>query len=267
MKPVPVAALFTLLFSVIQPAVADCMAKSGKQSVPLLELYTSEGCSSCPPADKWMSSLAANGYDSSKVVPLAFHVDYWDYIGWKDHYAKASYSERQRKVNALGGSTFVYTPQTTLNGKDFRGWVQASRFNDALATAQNKAARASITIGISTIAIGSVGDKATVEVIANSTQAEDAKRADAYIAIYENKLKSEVNAGENSGRQLRHDYVMRELYGPYRLDETTAADGKLQQSFALGPQWKNRDIGIAAFVQNRTSGEVLQALSLKACLE
>ena len=262
MKPVPVAALFTLLFSVIQPAVADCMAKSGKQSVPLLELYTSEGCSSCPPADRWISSLAAKGYDSSKVVPLAFHVDYWDYIGWKDRYAKASYSERQRKVNALAGSTFVYTPQITLNGRDLRGWAQQSRFNDALDTARNKAARASINIGIT-----NTGDKANVEVSTSTAKEEDAKHVDAYIAIYENKLKSEVNAGENSGRQLRHDYVVRELYGPYRLDEATATDGKLQQSFALGPQWKNRDIGVAAFVQTRTSGEVLQALTLKACLD
>jgi len=262
MKPVPVAALFTLLFSIIQPAVADCMAKSGKQSVPLLELYTSEGCSSCPPADRWISSLAANGYDSNKVVPLAFHVDYWDYIGWKDHYANASYSERQRKVNTLGGSSFVYTPQTMLNGKDFRGWVQASRFNAALGTAQNKPARAALKIEMA-----SAGDKANVNVSASTPLVGDAKRAEAYIAIYENSLKSEVNAGENSGRQLRHDYVVRELYGPYRLDESTTADGILKHTFALGPQWKNRDIGVAAFVQNRTSGEVLQALSLKACLD
>lgn len=272
MKSVAVTVVFPLLFSLIQPAVADCMAQSGKQSLPLLELYTSEGCSSCPPADKWLSGLAGKGGSTSQVVPLAFHVDYWDYIGWKDHYAKASYSERQRWVNALGGSTFVYTPQTTFNGKDFRGWAQQSRFNDALESSRNKAARASLTIAMATS-----GGQAHVEVSASTVQPDDAKRADAYVAIYENKLKSEVNAGENSGRQLRHDYVVRELYGPYKLDEKTSgvktpdikiqSGARWQQRLALGPEWKNRDIGIAAFVQNRSNGEVLQALSLKACLD
>lgn len=277
MKSVSVAALFVLLFRFMQPAAADCMAQSGTQSMPLLELYTSEGCSSCPPADKWLSGLAGDGESARKVVPLAFHVDYWDYIGWKDHYAKSSYSERQRWVKALGGSTFVYTPQTTLNGKDFRGWAQASRFNHALETARNKAARASITIKINTIGISKAGAKANVEVSAYASQLADAKRADAYIAIYENKLKSQVNAGENSGRQLQHDYVVRELHGPYPLNVKisaannpplkTATDSHWQHSLALGPEWKNRDIGVAAFVQDRTNGEVLQALSLQACLD
>lgn len=77
---------------------AKCSAKSGAQTVPLLELYTSEGCSSCPPADKWLSGLKP---DPKKFIPLAFHVDYWNYIGWKDKFSKAEYSDRQRKMPLL----------------------------------------------------------------------------------------------------------------------------------------------------------------------
>jgi len=86
---------FALISLATQSALAaECNAKSGKTIVPLLELYTSEGCSSCPPADQWLSSLKL---DADKLTALAFHVDYWDYIGWKDRFAKTAYSERQRK--------------------------------------------------------------------------------------------------------------------------------------------------------------------------
>jgi len=104
---------------------AECSAKSGTQSTPLLELYTSEGCSSCPPADKWMSSIAGSGFTADKVVPLAFHVDYWDYIGWKDRFGKAEYSNRQRQAAKHDFAAFVYTPQVMLNGTDFRDWQQS----------------------------------------------------------------------------------------------------------------------------------------------
>src|SRR5687767_761241 len=95
---------FCLLFVTSHHAVAsECSAKSGAATVPLLELFTSEGCSSCPPADKWLSDI-----DTDKVTPLAFHVDYWNYIGWKDKFSKAEYSNRQRKTAAFGGVGFVY---------------------------------------------------------------------------------------------------------------------------------------------------------------
>jgi hypothetical protein len=86
------------MFFLIMPTTliaAECSAKSGLEIVPLLELYTSEGCSSCPPADKWLGDIKLS---AKKVVPLAFHVDYWDYIGWKDQFAKSEYSDRQHKM-------------------------------------------------------------------------------------------------------------------------------------------------------------------------
>ena len=89
-----IAASFALPFSVA--AAPACRAVSGPQATAVLELYTSEGCNSCPPADKWVSSLPGSGFTADKVIPLAFHVDYWDYIGWKDVYASPIFTERQR---------------------------------------------------------------------------------------------------------------------------------------------------------------------------
>ena len=102
---------------------------SGPATVSVAELYTSEGCDSCPPADKWFSSLNVK---KDGVVPLAFHVDYWDYIGWKDRFANAAFGERQREsVRRQGGRT-SYTPQVMVNGQDQRIWSDQSRFSSSL---------------------------------------------------------------------------------------------------------------------------------------
>jgi hypothetical protein len=83
-------------------AAVQCTAMVCRQNgPPLVELYTSEGCDSCPPADRWLSSLGAKGYAPERVVPIALHVDYWDYIGWKDPYARQAHSARQRKMAKL----------------------------------------------------------------------------------------------------------------------------------------------------------------------
>lgn len=247
------------LFAVPVGAIAaECSAQSGAQTVPLLELYTSEGCSSCPPADKWLSSIASSGYTSDKVVPLAFHVDYWDYIGWKDRFAKPEFSARQREVAAIGRSSFVYTPQVLFNGTDFRSW-QSSRFSQNVVNSLKQPARANLGLNLASLASGEISIKASAQTISP----EDRKNADVFIAVYENKLVSKVSAGENSGHQLDHDYVVREWYGPYRLDDMNNA--AWQRSFSLKPEWKGRNAGVATFVQDRTNGDVLQALALKLC--
>lgn len=232
---------------------AECSAKSGAQTVPLLELYTSEGCSSCPPADKWMSSLKLG---ANKVVPLAFHVDYWDYIGWKDRFSKSEYSDRQRKTAAFGGAGFVYTPQFTFNGRDFRGW-DGSRLNQGVENSLKQAARANLTLDAASQANGEILIKATAEAVKPS----DVKNADIFIAIYENKLVSQVNAGENNGRELKHDYVVRDFLGAYQLSNKN----EFLKTLTLKPEWKNRNAGAVIFVQDSRNGEILQSLQLPFC--
>src|SRR5438105_1040484 len=102
------------------PASADCKARSPDYSIALIELYTSEGCDSCPPADRWLSRFDQR--QSSRVIALALHVDYWDRLGWKDRFASAAFTERQREEVHRQRATFAYTPQVVLQGRDFPQW-------------------------------------------------------------------------------------------------------------------------------------------------
>ena len=249
-----IAFALSLVNLAIQPAIAaECRAKSGTATVPLLELYTSEGCSSCPPADKWLSDLKP---DTKKIIPLAFHVDYWDYIGWKDKFSKAEYSDRQRKTAAFAGAGFVYTPQFLLNGRDFKG-ADTSRLNQAVSASQKLASRANLSLNSITQTNGEITIKATAQAV----NPIDINNADIFIAIYENKLVSQVNAGENNGRELKHDYVVRDFYGAYQLSNKN----EFTKSFTLKPEWKGRQAGAVIFVQDSKNGEILQSLQLPFC--
>src|SRR5258706_10682079 len=128
---------------------AQCTAKSDGKTVALVELYTSEGCDSCPPADRWLSSLGPRGFAPDRVVPIALHVDYWDYIGWKGPYARAAHSARQRKMAKLARAAMVYTPQVLLQGQDFREWG-SSAFEQAVAKINARPAKAQISLLLDT---------------------------------------------------------------------------------------------------------------------
>jgi hypothetical protein len=262
MEPVMKRTLFFLgaVTAFLSPAIvaAECSVTSGPQSTALLELYSSEGCSSCPPADQWMGTLAAHGFSSSRVVPLALHVDYWDYIGWHDSYAKPGFAVRQREMAALGRSNVVYTPQVMLNGRDYRGWGHAGRFERDVDAINHAPARANIRMVIQQPASGVVE-------ISSSAQAIVPGNHVLFVALYENDLTTAVKSGENGGATLHHDYVVREWLGPYPLGDKTAASWRHQ--IKLKQDWKMKDLGAAAFVQNRSTGEVLQAVSLKLCGE
>lgn len=253
-SPAYYLALSLLLINISQAQAEGCSAQSKPYIVPLLELYTSEGCSSCPPADKWLSNLNT---ESTKVTPLAFHVDYWNYIGWQDRFSKAEYSSRQRKLatNAVG---FVYTPQFVLNGKDFRAW-NSTRLTQATDRIHALPATAQLQLAAESLSTGEI----TLKAIANIQDSAIAKRADVFVALYENKLVSKVNAGENNGSELHHDYVVRELFGAYPMHALNA----FNKQFNLTSAWQKRDAGAVMFVQDRQTGAVLQSLALQFCQE
>jgi hypothetical protein len=191
------------------------------------------------------------------VVPLSLHVDYWDYIGWKDPYAKGEFSARQRKLTQLQRVALVYTPQVMLQGKDFRRWGSAE-FDAEVGRINMQAARARIELAIR--AAGASG----IQVEASAKLADAGlKDASLYVAAYENKLVSQVRGGENSGRQLAHDYVVLDWQGPFGF----GPDGQVieRRSVPLLPKAVAANSGIVAFVQNRRTAEVLQALMLPAC--
>jgi hypothetical protein len=237
--------------SVLQ-AEAACLARSSPQTVALVELYTSGGCSRCPPADRWLSGLAER-YSPGQLVPLALHVDYWDYLGRKDPHAKREFSQRQRRLSQLQRAALVYTPQVLLQGVDFRQW-DGAEFDRAVARINRQPARASLELEITDITAAALALRASAVVF------EPVNRPDAalYVAAYENRPESRITAGENPGRVLHQDYVVLEWRGPYAL-------GKRELELALLPKAQSADSGVVAFVQNRRTGEVLQALSLAAC--
>jgi hypothetical protein len=235
-----------------------CSARSLAGTTALVELYTSEGCDSCPPADRWLSSLGSRGLVPGKVVPMALHVDYWDYIGWKDPYARREFSLRQRLHATLKKARLVYTPQVLLQGQDYRGWASAD-FEQQVARINARPAAASIALSLE----GKRKDALEVEALAEVLQPSQKADAALYLASYENRLKSEVRAGENRGRTLAHDYVVFEWQGPLAIGPS----GRLadRRTLPLLPRAVAANSGVAAFVQNRATGEVLQALMLPAC--
>ena len=237
---------------------AGCSAQSGSGTTALVELYTSEGCDSCPPADRWLSTLASRGYTPDKAVPIALHVDYWDYIGWKDPYAQQRFASRQRKLAQLTRNAVVYTPQVLLQGRDFRRWGSAA-FDEAVAKINALPARARITLSLGATR------RDALEVVAGAELLDPARSADAalYLAAYESRLVSQVTAGENRGRTLAHDFVVLQWVGPIEFK----AGPRLveRRALPLPPRAVAAHSGVAAFVQDRATAEVLQALMLPAC--
>ncbi len=241
-----------MMFHLTTASAATCTAASGPQRVALLELYTSEGCDSCPPTDRWTSTLPARGFDAQRVITLAYHVDYWHYLGWADPFAQARFTERQRFVNARIRNRTVYTPQLMLDGKDYRQGLSYSALQEQVSTLNRDKPGADIALVLSTTT-------GTLETAAQIKLHRKDAGAGVFLALYENKLANQVSSGENRGKRLDHDFVVRELAGPF------AADAAIKHKFRVAPSWKTRDLAVAAFVQTTATGEVLQALALPYC--
>jgi len=169
--------------------------QSGEQQVPLIELYTSEGCSSCPPAERWLSKLSNKKDLWSGFVPVAFHVDYWDYIGWKDPYASKEYSQRQRRYAAEYGESTVYTPGMRKSGEEWRSWRFLGSPEESDAELVGKIAL-------------TVNDGGQFEAEFSASEQSNAKPSQLNVAILGVGLSSEVTRGENSGKTLEHDFVV-----------------------------------------------------------
>jgi len=177
-------------------AAATCQAVSGPRVPTVVELYTSEGCNSCPPADRWLSATA-RAYPRQRVVPLALHVDYWDYIGWKDRFAQPQFTQRQNASQRTSGARFAYTPQVILDGRDAPAWSSLP--------AAALQPRTPATVGLA-LARDAGGLALTVTPGAGAPAA-----LAGYVAVVDDGLQSRVGAGENRGATLHEDAVVREL--------------------------------------------------------
>ena len=180
-------------------AAAPCTATSGATVPVVVELYTSEGCDSCPPADRWLSKTITERSKDAAFIPLAYHVDYWDYIGWKDPFAQPAFTQRQSALAASGGASGVYTPQIFVNGKDDRSWTGGA---GRLAAAGRALVKFNVTSSWK-------GEGAALVLGVTGKLAEPTPGVRLRYALTENGLISAVKAGENRGVTLHHDAVVR----------------------------------------------------------
>lgn len=247
-----------LIVSPAKAMAATCSAESSTVRVPLLELYTSEGCDSCPPTDRWVSDLPRRGYTPGRVLTLAFHVDYWNYLGWSDPYAQAAFSARQRESNRRNKARVVYTPQLMLDGADYRRALVRDDIGERIAAINSQKPRAHIQLAITN---GSAGARLQGKITV--PDAEHRNTARIYVAVYENGLFTDVPAGENRGKRLTHDFVVRELSGPLPLN--TAGIVNIDWPLPSPKGAKTPDLHVAAFAQHATTGATLQGLMLPYC--
>lgn len=239
----PVAFKWLHLGWLALPAVAlgagpMCEAMSGERLTPVIELYTSEGCSSCPPADQWLSTLKGK-----PVVAQAFHVGYWDYIGWKDRFATAANTTRQRHIGLANGLVGVYTPQVVRNGKDWRSYRTA--FDSA------EAARASIVLRRD--ALTSQRDDFEARV----TPSAGVGSWEAYWTVTEHGHSSRVKSGENAGEFLKHDFVVRQYVPVGRYE---GAQVLRFSAIAADPEHPRQ---VNLVVSDPKTGQPLQGISLR----
>ena len=176
-------------------AHAETTLRSGPQRVSLLELYTSEGCSSCPPAESWLGGLKTDGRLWKEIVPVAFHVDYWDDLGWKDRFAKREYTSRQRAYSTIWGNSSVYTPGFVLDGQEWKGWFSDSALP---VPGDRSVGKLEVKVDNRVAKIKYSGDSG-------------AKELEAHLVPMAMDVNSDVHAGENRGRKLVHSFTALDL--------------------------------------------------------
>ncbi len=206
--------------------------------VILAELYTSQGCSSCPPADRLLSSIGELA--GADVIPLAFHVDYWDDLGWRDPFSDAAWTERQQRYAARISQGRVYTPMMVVQG---RAHMVGSSQGE-VASALEHAARAPAT-GATIRGRADQPERVAVEASAGDAPAR------AYVALVESGIDTRVLRGENQGRVLRNDHIVRRLR---RAFELAAGERKSETvELALDPSWNRERLEVVLFLQDPES--------------
>ena len=232
-----------LILNCYQSVLAVSLSlKSPVQQVGLLELYTSEGCSSCPPADAWLSIFKSDPRLWQNIVPMGFHVDYWDYIGWKDRFASPAYSKRQKQYAAQKSVSTVYTPGFVFNGREWRSWFGLRKLdipNDK-------------PVGVLDIKIENQNVMVNFKPIASRND-----KLEIHIALLGFDLSSHINAGENSGRKLNHDFVVLGLHHVQLLlkDKEYSGRVRLPTSKVMAPRH-----AIAAWITPRGGQRPIQAI-------
>ena len=244
-------ALAALAMVAAAPSPSTPSGTGGIATNPVVvELFTSQGCSSCPPADRLLTQLGQDRELAGRVIPLSFHVDYWNSIGWRDPFSSADWSGRQNRYSEafkLGGR--VYTPQAVINGKSECVGSEEGEVRQRIAAALKAPADGRVALRL---ALEAATVKASVDasLVGNASAA---RGFDVWVALYETNLTTAVGRGENAHRTLRNDYVVRRLVKAFTLPVTPGAAHSGEVALAIDPSWKRNDLGVAAFLQDPTT--------------
>jgi hypothetical protein len=225
-----------ILATSVTLAAAPRKFSSGPAQTHLIELFTSEGCSSCPPAEKWFGDLRAAPGLWRDFVPVAFPVDYWDRLGWKDRFARREFTDRQYHYGSVWGVTTVYTPGFVLDGKDWR-----ERLGRKLPLPGEKTGTLTVEIA---------GGRCVVN-YAPTAVADEAYEA--HVALLGGGIVTQVKAGENRGETLEHEFVA------LALTRHTLAQGRAEFALPSSAAPGVARQALAVWVTPRGSSEPLQA--------
>lgn len=235
-------------------------ASSGRRTPVLVELFTSEGCSSCPPADALLIQLErTQPVPGAEVIVLSQHVDYWNHIGWTDPFSSADFTARQNQYSESFGNDSVYTPQMVVDGKtEFVGNDRSSALS-AIARA-GASPKAAVNISIVRNASASKSDDTQVHLSVERPAALSAgDSAEVLLAVTETNLTSDVARGENTGRRISHTGVVRSLKIIGKLNPEASPAFSADVPVKLDPHWRRENLRVVTFVQERRSRRVLAA--------
>jgi hypothetical protein len=216
----------------------------------VVELFTSQGCSTCPPADRLLAELARR---DPALVPLAFHVDYWNRLGWTDPFSQHAWSERQGAYARARGTSRVYTPQAIVDGLVEITGAEEDRLGAAVAA---EAERPAADIAL-TLRRGPSEIRVAAEVSVPTTL--QAHELDLMLAVFETDLVTPVSGGENLGRTLRDSYVVRSLVRAARIAAGGSGRSTYAASLPISADWSRSHLGVAAFLQDPRSLEIAGA--------
>jgi hypothetical protein len=221
----------------------------------IVELFTSEGCSSCPPADALLKELSEQQkMNDVQVVALEEHVDYWNHLGWKDPYSAAEFSQRQSDYAQIFGSDGVYTPQMIVDGQhEFVG----SRSLAAREAIQKAANQPKAEIVLVAAANSSPGKPAFEVQIKNLEGISVRGETELWVAVTEKGLQTDVKAGENSGETLKHAAVVRSLRKIETLRDPAGYDRQIQVTIESG--WKKENLAVVAFLAEKSTRKIIGA--------
>ncbi len=240
-------------------ALAASDAPANAASPVLVELFTSEGCSSCPPADALLGKLDEMQLAGTQVIVLSEHVDYWDHDGWKDAYSSHSFTERQESYERRFRVNSAFTPQIVVNGAAQMSGNDGPSVGRAIESARG---RLKIPVRISSVAVGS-GKTLRVHLVVDALPGDfQGRKAEIYVAVALDHAESHVSAGENKGRDIRHVGVVESIEKVGVLDKDKSFDRELVVKVKSTEDLSK--LRLVAFVQQADAGEVVGAAMVKA---